>query len=351
MSDVQVIKYKDDKTITPFYLKKIFLVILFIVLGFIIIAFVGFVTSSIFNFISYFYTTLYNSTKSSLSLLTQSLIEIDIQIKDAQFNQNSNKLDLISIANKTIYNTLIPAIRGNIFIYNRLLTALTLYNNKTIIDLQLIDNMSKGNYNLSHIIYSNNYIVISETILGTVESVTNELTSSLLSIDNANLSFSIISFLLSILLTPLLLIAISYLLISQLLYIRKIKGLNSTKFKRINELLLLDTFNNSILLHEFIEFCKLENMESNVYFWKDLQTFKNIFYQKDDDLKRKCAFEIYEKYIKKDSEMELLIPVEEKDSILNNLNNLPLNLFDKVENNIGDVLLNSHLRFKNESSD
>jgi hypothetical protein len=46
----------------------------------------------------------------------------------------------------------------------------------------------------------------------------------------------------------------------------------------------------------------------------------------------------------------LLIPVEEKETILNNLFDLPPNIFDKVENNIGDVLLNSHQRFKKEYS-
>jgi hypothetical protein len=349
MSDIQVIKYKDDNTVTPFYLKKYFLLLLFVVLGFIIIAFFGFLISSIFNFVSYYYTTLYNSTKSYLSILNQNLVEIDINIKEAHFNRFSQNLNAVGIANNTIFQTLIPEIRKNFYIFRSLESTFNLYQNKTIIDFQILEQMNKGNYNLSHIIYSNNYMYTSDTIINSVEQVIKELSISLVSIDNANLSFSIISFLLSILLTPLLLIAIIFLLVSQLVYIRKIKGLNTTKFKKINELLLLDTFNNSQMYLDFIEFCKIENSQAYVYFWKDLQNFKNITFQKDEELKRKFGFDIYEKYIKKDSEMEILISVDDRETIFNNLNHPFLNLFDKIENDIEDVLLNSHQKFKRKS--
>jgi hypothetical protein len=95
-----------------------------------------------------------------------------------------------------------------------------------------------------------------------------------------------------------------------------------------------------------MEYCKKEHSEENIYFWKDLQKYKEIKKEVDEEIYKKETMSIYKKYIEKDSEFELNISIEDREIIFSNLDSPNENIFENIENNIREVLLDIHKRFK-----
>jgi hypothetical protein len=343
---LKVINYKDEKTIIPFYSRNCFLIIIFLIMIIMILGFLGFFLASLLTFINSFFSGLYLGSKKNVDTIIGELLVIEKEIKDATYFQNLDRIDLVTKSNNTIHS-LTESVSGNIETVAIFKKTILLYKNKTIQDLEILNNLKMNKFTESDkIVYSTEYTELSTKIISQFKNVSTDLTSTISQGSIRNLALTSITFVLALLIIPLLLIALIMILVSQIIFMVKLKTLYSTKFKRVNELLFLDTFNNPSIFSKFMEYCKKEHSEENIYFWKDLQKYKEIKKEVDEEIYKKETMSIYKKYIEKDSEFELNISIEDREIIFSNLNSPNENIFENIENNIREVLLDIHKRFK-----
>lgn len=81
----------------------------------------------------------------------------------------------------------------------------------------------------------------------------------------------------------------------------------------------------------FLNFCKERSIAESCLFWKDAEKFRTA--KGDTDL-QKSAIEIYNKYFKEGSPLELNISKEMKDFVKQRLNNPSRNMFTSVQHDI-----------------
>jgi hypothetical protein len=344
MKEIQVIKYKDENIKTPFYLKKCFIAIIILIMIIVLIGFLFFILIAIFNFFTYITTFSYSISKDGIIQINEYLLKIELNLKQSLFTQDLKNISSIISANFTITNSLIPRVEQNLFIDFGI--PKQLYTNLTYYDFQIVQAMTAGNFLMAKsLIYSKEYTTIQDTLHSYVTNVTSDINYGLSVINAQNIVFLVLIFVIIIFTIPLLIVGVIFFIVSQCIFLKKIKGLYSTKFKRVNELLLGDTFDNPTIFSKFMDYCKKEHSSENVYFWLDLQKYKKIPIV-ELETKKKLLLEIHDKYIKKDSDMELNISVDDKDSIFNDLENPTDQIFDKIEHIIRELLLDTHKRFK-----
>jgi hypothetical protein len=347
MKEIQVIKYKDERIKVPFYLKKWFICLVVSVMILLLIGFIIYVFLSIMSYIGSTYVTSYSNLRDRLTSVSLSLLQIDLEMKQAVYKKSLKTIDEVLVLNQTIFSVITSStislqLYSNAYFRN----SVAMYKDRTKTDLAIYTLLKSQNFlGAENIIFSKGYqdnITILNQSMG---NSTYETEKTLESVNYANIAFQIITFLISICIIPFLLGGIIFLMSSQLIYVRKINSQYLTKFKRINELLLLDTFNNISIFSKFVEYCQLENLQNHVYFWKDLQKYKNISFL-EEDLKKKELSMLYDKYLKKESEFDIKLTDEELEPIFVNLNTPSESMFEPIENRIKETLLTAHKKFK-----